>query len=172
MTNTMRPEATANYRTHPMGYACVDCGQAAHVGDAVHHSSRCDIAPRKAVFPAWPTTDELADIDERIAQGDPEADVDAKKAVGLLPKLPTGKWTKWRKTDQWAIALPETVAVGDVVCVVRGDETISEAYVGEILWSGEDGRTIVLPARSEVYAPPTKQQKKDARAFRRMRYAR
>ena len=42
----------SNYRTHPMGYACSDCNASSPIGQAVRHTSRCDIAPRLFVLPS------------------------------------------------------------------------------------------------------------------------
>ena len=83
-----RPEATANYRKHPMGYACRDCGRAANVGKAIRHSSLCDIAPREDVYPAWPGAELLVRADEALAAGDPSAQSDVETIHGLHDQTP------------------------------------------------------------------------------------
>jgi hypothetical protein len=45
------PAAPENYKPHPCGYCCVDCNASARVGQAVRHTSSCDIAPRDFVLP-------------------------------------------------------------------------------------------------------------------------
>ena len=46
------PTSPEYYRPHPMGYACKDCRASASVGQAVRHTSVCDIAPKQFVLPS------------------------------------------------------------------------------------------------------------------------
>lgn len=161
------PEATLNYEPHPMGYQCRVCTRAGRVGNPVHHSPRCTVAPLGVIVPAWPTEDELVDLDRRIASGDRTAAIEAEMAMGLRPKMAVGTWARWRSCERgWAIRLTDPMLPGAPVCVVRRDGTTSIEWIYRLLWLSDDGSVrLVEPSyRSE------EEDKQLARVVARMRY--
>jgi hypothetical protein len=74
------PAAAENYKPHRLGYCCVDCNASAKVGQAVRHSSICDIAPKQFVLPESQDADESL-TSKRAAKRGTSANAQARKAA-------------------------------------------------------------------------------------------
>jgi hypothetical protein len=151
-----------------MGYACRYCRRASKIGDVVQHSRLCDEFPGLVVLPVWAPADEIVALDRLVDQGDATAVEEMSRALGLTPGYnpPEGRWTRWG--DDWAIALDTVVDPGTVIGARRNSGEISEQTVARTVCVRDDGSSIVLTERKPF--EPSREDKKAARAHRRLRY--